>query len=109
MNVVVGQLSTITPDVNEQTMVVYTVTVHPEYENTTKMNDIALIRVNIKNDLYLDFIYHYRVFIDNFISKQLTAEIQFDYVNVDFILYQETNIKSSLVMGWGATFVRFFF
>ena len=53
MNVVVGQLSTITPDVNEQTMVVYTVTVHPEYDNTTKMNDIALIRVNIKDDLYL--------------------------------------------------------
>nr|CAH0099929.1 unnamed protein product [Daphnia galeata] len=78
LNVVVGQLSTITPDVNEQTMVVYTVTVHPEYDNTTKMNDIALIR--------------------------LTAEIQFDYVNVDFILYQEANIKNSLVMGWGATF-----
>jgi hypothetical protein len=49
LNVVAGQLSTIDPDVNEQTMVVYTITIFPGYNSTNKLNDIALIRVNLEN------------------------------------------------------------
>ncbi len=41
--------------------------------------------------------------------KQLTAEIKFDNVNVDFIVYKEDSSALSLIMGWGATFVGFFF
>ncbi|XP_046463179.1 trypsin alpha-like [Daphnia pulex] len=79
LNVVVGQLSTINPDVNEQTMNVYTLNIFPGYNSTNKLNDIALIR--------------------------LTADIQFDEANVDFIVYKEANgLTFGLVMGWGATF-----
>ena len=40
-------------------------------------------------------------------DKQLTKNIQFDYVNVDFIAYNQLDIinRTGLVMGWGATFV----
>jgi hypothetical protein len=40
-------------------------------------------------------------------DKQLTKNIQFDYVNVDFIAYNQLDIinRTGLaVMGWGATF-----
>jgi hypothetical protein len=37
---------------------------------------------------------------------QLTADIDFDYVNVDFVAYNELdNNLPAVVMGWGATFV----
>lgn len=41
--------------------------------------------------------------------KQLSTDIAFDYVNVDFVAYNE--LDSSLpvvVMGWGATFVSLY-
>ena len=41
-------------------------------------------------------------------DKQLTKNIQFDYVNVDFIAYNQLDIINRpglAVMGWGATFV----
>jgi hypothetical protein len=37
---------------------------------------------------------------------QLTADIDFDYVNVDFVAYNELdNNLPAVVMGWGSTFV----
>lgn len=47
MNVVVGQLSALNLDVNEQTMVVYTITPYSQYNSTNKAYDIALVRVSI--------------------------------------------------------------
>jgi len=79
LKVVVGQVSAITADPNEQTMSVYTITPVPQYNSTLKTNDIALLK--------------------------LTADIKFDYVNVDFVAYNELdNSLPVVVMGWGATF-----
>ena len=38
--------------------------------------------------------------------QQLSTDIVFDYVNVDFVAYNELdNNLPAVVMGWGATFV----
>nr|CAH0109894.1 unnamed protein product [Daphnia galeata] len=68
------------PNANEQILVVYSIVSFPEYNSTNKMNDIALLK--------------------------LTKNIQFDYVNVDFIAFNQLDIinRTGLVMGWGATF-----
>ncbi len=47
LNVVAGQVSLINPDINEQKMAVYTITIFPEYNSTNKLNDVALLWVNI--------------------------------------------------------------
>jgi hypothetical protein len=47
LNVVAGQVSLINPDINEQKMDVYTITIFPEYNSTNKLNDVALLWVNI--------------------------------------------------------------
>ncbi|XP_046655767.1 trypsin alpha-like isoform X7 [Daphnia pulicaria] len=79
LKVVVGQVSAINLDPNEQKMSVYTITPGPNYNSTLKTNDIALLK--------------------------LTADIVFDYVNVDFVAYNELdNSLPVVVMGWGATF-----
>ncbi|XP_046655762.1 trypsin alpha-like isoform X2 [Daphnia pulicaria] len=79
LKVVVGQVSAINADPNEQTLAVYTVTPVPQYNSTNKYNDIALLK--------------------------LTADIDFDYVNVDFVAYNELdNNLPAVVMGWGSTF-----
>ena len=76
---VVGQVSAINADPNEQTLAVYTITPVPQYNSTNKYNDIALLK--------------------------LTADIDFDYVNVDFVAYNELdNNLPAVVMGWGSTF-----
>ncbi|XP_046463180.1 trypsin alpha-like [Daphnia pulex] len=79
LKVVVGQVSAINADPNEQTLAVYTITPVPQYNSTNQFNDIALLK--------------------------LTADIDFDYVNVDFVAYNELdNNLPTVVMGWGATF-----
>ncbi|EFX71081.1 hypothetical protein DAPPUDRAFT_231560 [Daphnia pulex] len=79
LKVVVGQVSAITADPNEQTLTVYTITPVPQYNSTNKFNDIALLK--------------------------LSADIDFDYVNVDFVAYNElVNNLPAVVMGWGSTF-----
>ncbi|KAI9559822.1 hypothetical protein GHT06_013829 [Daphnia sinensis] len=80
LKVVAGQVSVVSPDPNEQIHTVYVIFSYPEYNSTTKLNDVALLK--------------------------LTTEIQFDSINVDFIPYGEelTNDKVGVFMGWGATF-----
>ncbi|XP_045026483.1 trypsin beta isoform X2 [Daphnia magna] len=79
LKVIAGQVNAINPDVKEQVMSVYTITASPLYNSTTGYNDIALI--------------------------MLTADIVFDYVNVDFVAYNEVdNTLTATAMGWGATF-----
>ncbi|XP_046655018.1 coagulation factor X-like [Daphnia pulicaria] len=79
LKVVVGQVSAIAADTNEQTLAVYTITPVPQYSSTNQSGDIALLK--------------------------LTADIDFDYVNVDFVAYNELdNNLPAVVMGWGATF-----
>jgi len=86
LKVVVGQISAITPDPDEQTLAVYTITPFSEYNSTTKANDIALLR--------------------------LSANITFDAnvpPNVDFVAYNELDTTSdpapsNVTIGWGATF-----
>lgn len=80
LNVVVGQINLLNPDINEQTMAVYTLNPFPEYDSTNKANDIALVR--------------------------LTAEIVFDYEYVDFIEYNNEvdYTKEAITMGWGVTY-----
>ncbi|XP_057365335.1 uncharacterized protein LOC130686060 [Daphnia carinata] len=78
LKVIAGQVSGINPDVNEQKISVYTITASPLYNSTTGYNDIALVK--------------------------LTADIVFDYVNVDFIGYNEADGSlTATAMGWGAT------
>jgi hypothetical protein len=55
LKVVAGQLSTTNPDVNEQTIDVDSVTIFPEFNSTDKLNDIALINVNIEGVHLIDF------------------------------------------------------
>jgi hypothetical protein len=45
LKVVVGQVSAINLDPNEQKMSVYTITPGPNYNSTLKTNDIALLKV----------------------------------------------------------------
>lgn len=47
LKVVVGQVSAINADPNEQTLAVYTITPVPQYNSTNKYNDIALLKVYI--------------------------------------------------------------
>ncbi|KAI9559858.1 hypothetical protein GHT06_013865 [Daphnia sinensis] len=79
LKVIAGQVSAINLDVKEQKISVYTITASPLYNATTGYNDIALVK--------------------------LTADIVFDYVNVDFIGYNEadTTQTTATAMGWGAT------
>ncbi len=56
LKIYVGQWSTTVPDVNEQIVGVDTVTTFPEYNSTDKLNDIALIRVNLENVYMLGLI-----------------------------------------------------
>ncbi len=51
LNVVAGQVNLINPDINEQITEVYTITIFPEYNSTYKLNDVALIRVNILGEI----------------------------------------------------------
>ncbi|XP_046463038.1 chymotrypsinogen A-like [Daphnia pulex] len=78
LKVVVGQVSAINPDPNEESMAVYSIVSFPEYNSTNKMNDIALIK--------------------------LSKSIQFDYENVDFIVYNQFDFveRVGMIMGWGA-------
>ncbi|KAK4030219.1 hypothetical protein OUZ56_023198 [Daphnia magna] len=78
LNVVVGQFNLISPDVNEQIMDIYTITIFPEYNSTFIRHDIALIR--------------------------LKEDILFDGEYVDFIAFNEAANIPGQVMGWGATF-----
>ncbi|XP_057365122.1 trypsin alpha-like [Daphnia carinata] len=79
LRVVAGQVSAINLDPNEQTVSVYTVTIFPQYDSDLKLNDIALLK--------------------------LTADINMDGENVDFVGYNEAvNGVDAEIMGWGATF-----
>ncbi|EFX71080.1 hypothetical protein DAPPUDRAFT_309193 [Daphnia pulex] len=83
LNVVAGQVSLINPDINEQKMDVYTITIFPQYNSTNKLNDVALL--------------------------WLTADILFDNENVDFIPYGTelqdlAQPRKGIFMGWGASF-----
>lgn len=50
-----GQFNLLNPDINEQTMAVYTLNPFPEYDSTNKANDIALVRVSILSKALLIF------------------------------------------------------
>jgi hypothetical protein len=45
LKVVVGQVSAIAVDPNEQTLTVYTITPVPQYSSTNQSGDIALLKV----------------------------------------------------------------
>jgi hypothetical protein len=105
LKVVVGQVSVINADPNEQTLAVYTITLAPQYNSTLQTNDIALLKVyNKMKNSEKCCVGDSRSKIVSF--PQLTADIEFDYVNVDFAAYNELDDgKPTVVMGWGATFV----
>ena len=106
MKVIAGQVSAITSDPNEQTLAVYTITPVPQYNSTLKTYDIALLRVWVKEDHNLT---PFLICGDQIMCRyiqQLSTDIVFDYVNVDFVSYNELDDSlPGIVMGWGTTFV----
>lgn len=108
MKVVAGQVSSITLDPQEQTVTVYTITPVPQYNSTLKTNDIALLKVwiiLIRKPTFFELTIPYVIEL-YYSIQQLSADIVFDYVSVDFVAYNELdNGLPAVIMGWGSTFV----
>jgi len=81
VKVITGRLSLNNPDPNEKTYGVFKAVIYPEYNNSTKLHDIAML--------------------------EMTTTFPLDE-NANCILYGdlETTPETAIIMGWGATFVR---
>jgi hypothetical protein len=82
VKVITGRLSLFNPDPNEKTYGVFKVIIYPEYDNSTKLHDIAML--------------------------EMTTQFPLDDT-ANCILYEdvEPTPDTATIMGWGATFVRF--
>ncbi|EFX74253.1 hypothetical protein DAPPUDRAFT_324510 [Daphnia pulex] len=78
LQVVVGIVSFISPSAQQQTIAVSSVVTHPQYDNVTKLNDIALISLNRP-----------------ILFGSAVQEIRYDEV--------DEAIPTAITMGWGAS------